>query len=84
MTSNFNFYEGVDSFGRLIRVNKRFGKMREITMKRYDADKIWIHLNDDSKCFTENKRSDISQSKYISMQYDDLLQLKDIIQELER
>ena len=83
MASNYNFYEAVDSFGRLIRVSKRFGKMREITMKKYDDDKIWIHLNDNSKCFTENKGFDISQSKYISMQYDDLLQLKNIIQELE-
>ena len=52
------FYEGLDTSGHLKRVSKRFGKMREITMKRYDT-KVWIHLNDNSKCFSEKKRSSI-------------------------
>lgn len=82
MASNYSFYEGLDNMGHLKRVSKRFGKMREITLKRYD-DKIWIHLNDNSKCFTEDKKFDRSQSKYISLRFEELSELRQIIDELE-
>lgn len=52
-------------------------------MKLYDNDKLWIHLSDNSRCFTEEKKFDVSKSKSMSMQYDELLELKPILDQLE-
>ena len=38
-------------------------------MKLYENDKLWIHLSDNSRCFTEEKKFDVSKSKSMSMQY---------------
>ena len=72
-SSKYNFYEGVDRIGKFLKVTKRFGRLREISMKLYENDKLWIHLSDNSTCFTEEKKVDVSKSKSMSMQYEELL-----------
>ena len=84
MASNNDYFEMKDTFGRLIKVSRRFGKMREISMKKYDINRIWIFITDNSKCFDyETKAFDQSKSKYVSFSYEDLHALKSIIADLD-
>ncbi|MCW4345039.1 MAG: hypothetical protein N0E48_17040 [Candidatus Thiodiazotropha endolucinida] len=46
MATGKDFYEGLSNQDHLIKVSKRFGHMREVTMRLYDNDKLWAHLND--------------------------------------
>lgn len=83
MASNYQFYEGLDSFGHLSRVSKRFGRMREVTLNRYN-DQLWIHLNDNTNCFgNPDVKFDITQSKSLSFRYEEIFQLRDIIEILQ-
>ena len=50
-----DFYGGLNNHGHLIKVSKRFGYMREFTLRLYDNNELWVHLNDNSKCFNEEK-----------------------------
>ena len=45
-SENRKFYEAFNNNGQLIQVKKRFGYMREITLKMYDNGRLWVHLND--------------------------------------
>lgn len=78
------YFEKADTFGRLTKVSKRFGRMREITLKKYDGERFWLHISDNSKCFNAGTKSfDISRSTTVSISYEEGIELKNIIGELE-
>ena len=82
-SENREFYEAFNNNGQLIKVSKRFGYMREVTLKMYDNGRLWVHLNDNSKCFGEDKTFDITKSKSISVYYDDIQDMISVLQQLE-
>lgn len=77
------FYEAFNNNGQLIKASKRFGYMREVTLRLYDNGKLWVHLNDNSKCLGEEKKFDISKSKSISVYYDDIADMMSVLEQLE-
>ena len=66
-TVSGEFYEAFNNNGQLIKASKRFGYMPEVTLRLYDNGKLWVHLNDNSKCLTDEKNStqaNVNQYQY--------------------
>ena len=71
-SNSFNFFEVCDNIGHLTKVSKRFGKMREIVLRNYGEGRIWVFINDNSKCWNpDTKKFNIRESKTVAMAYDE-------------
>jgi hypothetical protein len=71
-----------DNQGFLHKVFGRFAFGRSVSLTKWN-DKVYLHINDQSKCWEKRQQFDKSKEKSISLKWDDAVTLKDCLIQLE-
>lgn len=69
-----------DNEGFLLRVLGKFAYGRSVSLTKWN-DKIYLHINDKSKCWI-NGKFDKTKEKSVSIKWDDAVTLKDLLIQL--
>ena len=63
------------------RIRARFGRMRSLTLNAWN-NQLYLHLNDNSKCFDDSGYFDKTKSKSVSMKWEEAVNLKHLIHDM--